>query len=850
MPHIFVSFKNFKQKPAKEKWKLAGKILLYLAGAAFLFVVGMFIYFAKDLPDPNNLNSLVEAQSTKIYDRTGTHLLYEIHGEENRTVVPFSDVPDTVKYATISLEDQSFYTNQGVELTSILRAGLADILHGGATQGGSTITQQLVKQTILSSKKTITRKIKEAILAIELTQKFSKDQILGMYLNTIPYGSNAYGIEAAAETFFGVHAKDLTLDEAALLASLPQAPTYYSPYGSNLDALKARQEYALDQMAKLGYITQDQASAAKQMDVFSKLKPDQENISAPHFVMYVKQYLEQQYGEQALEQGGLNVITTLNWDDQQAAEQAVEQGAAKNIRYNASNAALVAIDPKTGQILAMVGSKNYFDKTIDGQVNVAVRPRQPGSSFKPYVYLTAFEKGFTPETQLWDVDTDFSTDSGQTYDPKNYDLKNHGLVEMQNALAMSLNVPAVKTLYLSGLQSSIATAKSLGITTLNDDPSHYGLSLVLGGGEVTLLDHTTAYASLADDGVYHPNTAILKITDAQGNVLEQYKDNPGKKVVDEKYIAMLDSVLSNNDLRAPVFGANSPLAFPNGEVAAKTGTTNDFRDGWTMGYTPSIAVGVWTGNDDNAPMVTGADGVVTAGPIWRAFMNYALKNSNTSGETFPKYDQQDTGKPVLDGQLDSTKLKVCKLPNHSSNDYCLATSACPSSTVSEKKFTDVHSILYYVNKDDPQGPAPADPSSDPQYKNWEKAVQDYVKKNGGKDKLKNPAPTEECQTSDFKGSQSSVDISSPSDGDTITSSTLEIKGKASAGYGIDNVEIDVNGQKVSSTSSSSFDYTYNIPPGTTGDIPITVTVTDSNGDSGFANETVTISPASPAASGQ
>ncbi len=843
MSHIFVSFKDFKQKPAKEKWKLVGKIVLYLTGAIFLFIVGMFIYYAKDLPNPNNLGNLVEAQSTKIYDRTGTHLLYEIHGEENRTIVPFPDIPTNVKDATIALEDQNFYSNDGIELTSIFRAGLEDLLHGGATQGGSTITQQLVKQTILTSQKTISRKIKEAVLAIELTQKFSKDQILDMYLNTIPYGSNAYGIEAAAETFFGVHAKDLTLDEAAFLASLPQAPTYYSPYGSNLADLKARQEYALDQMAKLGYITQTQADAAKKVDVFAKLKPDKENIHAPHFVMYIKQYLEQKYGEQELEQGGLTVITTLNWDDQQAAEQAVEQGAANNMKYHATNAALVAIDPKTGQVLAMVGSKNYFDNSIDGQVNLATSPRQPGSSFKPYVYITAFEKGYTPETELWDVDTDFDTGNGQTYVPHDYDLKNRGLVEMKNALAESLNIPAVKTLYLAGIQNSINTAKSLGITTLNNPPSYYGLPLVLGGGAVTLLDHTTAYAALANDGVYHPNSAILKVTDAQGHVLEQYQNSPGKKVIDQKYIAMLDSILSNNDLRAPVFGANSPLAFPNGEVAAKTGTTNDFRDGWTMGYTPNIAVGVWTGNNNDTPMVAGSDGVVTAGPIWRAFMNYALKNTADSSASFPKYTPTKTGKPVLDGQLDSTKLKVCKLPGKGDN-YCLATSACPSSTVSDKKFTDIHSILYYVNKDDPQGPAPKNPSADPQFKNWEKAVQDYIKKNGGK--LKNqPAPTQECQSSDFSGSQPTVSISSPSDGATITASTLEVKGKASAGYGISKIEFDINGNKIDTTKSSSFDFKYSVPTGTTGNIQITVTATDNNGDSGFANEKVAVASPSP-----
>jgi len=845
MPHTFVSFKDFKSASAHERWKIAGRIALYLGVAAFLFVAGLFIYFAKDLPSPGKMNSRLVVESTKIYDRTGDHILYDIHGEEKRTQIPFSEMPEALRYATIALEDQNFYSNQGVEITSIIRAGMADLFHLGARQGGSTITQQLIKQTVLTPEKTLSRKIKEAILSIELSQKFSKDEILGMYLNQIPYGSNAYGIESAAQTFFGKHARELTLDEATLLTSLPQAPSYYSPYGNHIDALIGRQRYALNQMAKLGYITQDQADTAKQVDVLSKIKAPSENISAPHFVMYIKEYLEKKYGDQLLEQGGLKVYTTLDWDKQQIAEQAVKDGAANGLKYGANNSALVAMDPKTGQILAMVGSRDYFgkpspDKCIagdtckfEGNFNVATAQRQPGSSFKPYVYLTAFKKGYTPETNIWDVDTNFSTDTGKDYDPKNYDGKNRGLLQMKNTLAMSLNVPAVETLYLAGVQDSISTAHNLGITSLNE-PDKYGLSLVLGGGEVSLLDHVSAYGSLATGGIRHDKTAILKITDSSGTVLEQYQDNPGQRVVDEKYVGMLDYIMSTNDLRAPVFGDHSPLAFTDRPVAAKTGTTNEWRDGWTIGFTPSLVAGVWAGNNDNTVMAQGADGVFTAAPIWRAFMDKTLPNYNI--EQFPKYEKEDAGKDVLNGKLDmSSKVNVCKIPGK--NKYCVANDACPGSKTDKKEFFTAHNILYYVNKDDPRGDAPKDPEKDPQYDNWEKAVQKWVDKNT--EFVTGDVPTDDCKASDFSQYKPSVSLNSPSNGETITAPSFTISAKISADYGIDAVSISVNGGTVSTQSGSSVNYTYDVPADKKhSDLDIKVSVTDKSGNTASDSRTV------------
>jgi 1A family penicillin-binding protein len=752
MQPIFIS-KKFKSSTTKEKFKFLGKIFLYLCGLGVLTVVGIFIYFAKDLPSANSIDAKLIVQSTKIYDRSGEHLLYDVHGEEKRTVIPFNQIPDNVKFATIALEDQGFYTHHGVDPKSILRSALKDVVKGGAAQGGSTITQQFIKQTLLTSEKTITRKIKELILAIELEQKYSKDEILAMYLNQIPYGSSAYGIEAAAQTFFGKSSKDLTLAEAALLASLPNAPTYYSPFGSHLDALAGRKNSALQKMTDQGYITQDQADEAKGVNIISEINPKQDNISAPHFVMYVKEYLEQKYGEQAVEQGGLKVYTTLDWDKQQAAEKAVTDGAAKNVSQNASNAALVAMDPKTGQVLAMVGSKNYFDKSIDGQVNVALANRQPGSSFKPYVYLTAFTKGYTPETLLFDVPTNFSTDDGKEYKPQNYDGKFHGPLQMKNSLAMSLNIPAVKTLYLAGVNDSINLAKGLGIKGLNE-PDRYGLSLVLGGGEVTLLDHVDAYGALAAGGIHRDKTVILKIQDKDGSTLEEYKNNnPGQRVVDEKYVAMLDYIMSTNEFRAPTFGDNNPFKFTDRPVAAKTGTTNEFRDGWAMGFTPSIAVGVWAGNNNNTSMKSGADGIVVAAPIWRSFMNQVL--SNYAVEQFPKYEKEDAGKAVLNGEIDKQDVEVCQIDKgNKSGDYCLANDTCPSGVSEKVTFGSVHDILFYVKKEDPRGDAPTNPKSDPQFKNWEQGVQDWLKQNKNNKDFKNlknldTPPTIDCKSDYF-----------------------------------------------------------------------------------------------------
>lgn len=838
-PNLFVSLNPKKFGRKRWNWKLFWKIFGIFCGICILGVFGVFAYFYKDLPSPESLNERFVIESTKIYDRTGNHLLYEVHGEEKRTQIAYSEMPDVVKYATIALEDREFYSHHGIKFSAILRAVFKDIIKLGSAQGGSTITQQLIKKSMLSDEKTLTRKIKEVILSFELEQKFSKDEILEMYLNTIPYGSNAYGIEAASQTFFGKHARELSLDEAALLASLPQAPSFYSPYGSHTDRLKWRQEFALKTMAELGYITKEQYEEAKNVDIFSKINPFRETISAPHFVMYIKEYLEKKYGEQTVEQGGLRVYTTLDWDKQQIAERVVREGAEKNKeKYSGYNAALVAADPKTGQILSMVGSKNFFGKSepdgcktgktckFEPQVNATISLLQPGSSFKPYVYLTAFIKGYTPDTNIWDVDTNFSTDEGKEYNPKNYDGKNSGLIKMKDALARSLNVPAVKTLYLTGIKDSIDTARRMGITSLNDG-ADYGLSLVLGGAEVRLVDHVNAFGTFATGGIRHDKTIILRIEDNNGNILEKYESNPGERVIEEKYIAMIDYILSTNELRAPVFGEKNPLSFENRKVAAKTGTTNEWRDGWTMGYTPSLVAGVWAGNNDHTIMAQGADGVLVAAPIWRAFMDEALKNYTT--EDFPKYEPEETKKDVLDGKLlMKEELKVCKIPGED-DEYCLANDACPDSKKEKKKFSNAHSILHYIKKDDPREDSSENSKDDPQYDNWEKAVKKWLKDN--KYSTSEP-PTDECDEDDFKKYEPEVEIKSPSNGSKITSPSFTVSVKANAPYGVDKMTIYVNGSNICSDDNDKMNCNYTVPDDKKhSDIKIKVDLRDENENS-------------------
>ncbi|MFA5778028.1 MAG: PBP1A family penicillin-binding protein [Candidatus Paceibacterota bacterium] len=714
--------------------RLLKNIVFFLAGLFVLISSVVIIWiFSMSIPDFNSFKNRKVVNSTQIYDRTGEILLYDIHQDTKRTDISFDQMGLNIKNATVAIEDSEFYTHGGIRITSIVRAFLSNLFGFGIGGGGSTITQQLVKNTLLTQKKSYIRKIKEWVLAIKIDKSMPKEKILEAYLNEIPYGGNVYGIEAASKTYFNKNAQDLTLAEASYLASIPQSPTFFSPYGKNKNKLEERKNLVLSRMLELRFITKEEYNKAKN-EVVAFVPQATTGIKAPHFVFFIKDYLEQKYGSSMMENGGLKITTTIDIDLQTKAEQIVKEGALKNEKdWSGKNAGLVAIDPKTGQILTMVGSRDYFDKTIDGNFNIATANRQPGSSFKPFIYATAFNKGFTPETVLFDLPTEFQTTCNaygkalpgysqkDCYMPDNYDGKYRGPMALRDALAQSINIPAVKLFYLAGLSDSLKTAESMGISTLKD-VGQYGLTLVIGGGEVSLLDMTSAYGVFANSGLKNPYTGILKVEDLNGKILEEFSPKT-QEVLPKNTALTISDILSDNEARIPTFGTNSVLQIAGKKVAVKTGTTNSNKDAWTVGYTPSIVVGVWAGNNENAPMKKG--GSTMAGPIWNKFIIEALKN--LPNESFEKPDTEIDPKkikPALRGFWQGNEnFFIDKLSGK------LATPLTPKETLQEKVITNVHSILFWINKNDILGLAPINPESDPQFNHWEIPVQNWWAQN-------------------------------------------------------------------------------------------------------------------------
>jgi len=686
-------------------WNLILKILL--GGCLFFIFCGsvLFIYYAKDLPRPEVFTERPFVLPTKIYDRTGEVLLYQIYDEEKRTIVPLEQMPDHLKQAVIAAEDANFYSHFGLDIGGIFRSVLNNLRIGKAVYGGSTISQQLIRSSFLTLEKTLKRKTKEIILTLELERRYSKDQILEFHLNQVPFGSNAYGVASASQTYFNKDVAELSLTQSAILASLIQGPSRLSPYGSHMDELLARKDYVLDRMVQEHYISQEEAEVAKEEALeFAEIRHP---IEAPHFVLYVKKYLEEKYSDYFLKEKGLKVYTTLDWQLQTAAEEIVTNGVKANQGYNAHNASLVALSPQTGEILAMVGSANWHATSswpqncitseegclFDPKFNIAtLGERQPGSAFKPFAYAVAFQKGFLPETILWDVQTEFNPNCASTtnqekdeygldcYHPGNYDENFRGPISLRKALAQSINLPSVKVLYLAGVKETIDLAQLLGITTLDQPLSWYGLSLVLGGGEVKLLDLVSAYGVFAAQGLQVPPISILKIEDSEGNIIEENKKTQ-KRVLETEVANLINDVLSDNETRAPMFGLWSPLYVPGHQAAAKTGTTQEYRDAWTIGYTPSIVAGVWAGNNNNAP-ADEKPGVVLAGPMWNQFMKKALEIY--PGEDFKKPEPIETENPALRGEVD---------------------------------WEDPHSILYYIDDN---------PELNSQYQNWEAAIENWL----------------------------------------------------------------------------------------------------------------------------
>ncbi len=669
-----------------------------LAGALFLWAATL------QIPDLSTIENRKIEQSVKIYDRTGTVLLYDLNKNAQRTLVPISQISPNIQNATVAIEDPGFYRHHGIQITAIARALFVDITSLSASQGGSTITQQVVKNTLLTNTKSVTRKLAEWILSLKLERVLTKDQILELYLNQAPYGGPVYGVEQASETFFNKHASDVSLPEAAYLAGVLPAPSYYSPYGNHKAGLDARKNLVLDKMFEHGYISAEERDQAKAA-VVTFVPQRTSSITAPHFVFYVQQYLEQKYGEDALHQSGWSVTTTLDADLQTKAEEVVQARAASNqANFNASNEAMVAVDPHNGQILVMVGSRNYFDTEIGGNFNVTLAARQPGSTFKAFAYAEAFLKGYTPDTVVFDVPTQFSTSCAANnfsndppcYAPVDYDNKWRGPMTLRNAIAQSINVPSVKVLYLAGLADTLQLAKSMGISTLGD-PGQYGLTLVLGGGEVTPLEMTSAYGTFANNGMHYPTTAVLQIKDAGGAVIEDNNQPTGTQVLPTTVAEKINDILSDNVARAPL-GENEYLNFPGSDVAVKTGTTNNYRDAWVIGYSPNLAVGAWAGNNNNTPMAKKVGGLIVA-PFWHEFMAYAL--TKRPRESFPREEFAPSPKPALNG-------------------------AWPIRGADGAP----HEILYWVDRGDPTGLPPLNPASDSQFHLWDPPVQNWVAAHG------------------------------------------------------------------------------------------------------------------------
>lgn len=815
----------------KEGLKRIGTFFIIMFG----IIVGLFGWYAKDLPTPNKINSRFAAQTTQIFDRNGK-LLYEMHGDQNRILVDFNDIPQNMKNATIAIEDKNFYKHGGFSGTRIFGSAFYNLLNRGkGLQGGSTITQQFVKNALLTNEQTIPRKIKELILSIEIEQMYKKDDILKMYLNEIPYGSNAYGVKVAAKTYFNKDLKDLTLEESATLAAITNAPTYYSPYGNHKDALMARKDLVLDLMAEQGYITKDQAKEAKAKTITFANNP-YGSITAPHFVMYVKEKLVEKYGEKMASEGGLKVYTSLDLELQKSAEKAVLDNEKKFTKYGASNAAVVSVDPKTGQILAMVGSRDFFNQDIDGNVNVTTMDRQPGSSFKPYAYVTTWKQtGWGPGSTLYDFKTDF----GGGYVPSNYDGRDHGIQSMRTALDGSLNIPAVKALYIAGMSETLKTAHDMGISTLND-PSQYGLSLVLGAGEVKPIDHVAAFGVFANGGIKQDQSWFVKIEDANGKTMEEYKQKPGKQVLDPQLAYLMSNVLSDNNARTYIFGSKNYLTLPDRPVAAKTGTTNDYRDAWTVGYTPQVATAVWVGNNSGKLMSKGADGSVVAAPIWQQYMIAAHKGKaveqfakpsgiktvtidaitgrqvtsatkQTRTDVFPSWYKTPA---AVNGQ--AVEVKINKLTGKLINDSCPA----PAEVTQTITYSPITAEI---------------PAKDPAYSRWNAPVQAWATSAGySTDSASAPTEKDDC-TAFSATNKPSVNIVGPN---PTTHSPFTARATAATPNGFDSLTFSINGTSYPATANGSYyEASITLPKGT---YTLIATVKDKYAQTATTSENITV----------
>lgn len=802
------------------KWT---KIGFFAAIGLFLFLFFILPVLAFNLPSPDKIVR-TQGFSTKILDRNGK-LLYDIYANQNRTPVKLEDIPEYLRQATVAIEDKNFYKHQGFDPIGIMR-GFLRIFTRGRAAGGSTLTQQLVKNVLLTNDRTLVRKVKEFVLAIQIEKKYTKDEILQMYLNEAPYGGTSWGVAAAAQTYFGKDVKDLNLVESAILAGMPQSPSAYSPYSSTPTAYIDRTKDVLRRMREDGYITKEQEVAAGESLEGFEFQPKGASLNAPHFVQYVEKILEDTYGHAVVEQGGLTITTTLDLELQDKAQQIVADEIAKVEKQHITNGALVVLNPETGEILSMVGSKNFFADDYDGQVNVTTSLRQPGSSFKPFTYVTGFKEGYSPATLIMDVPTSFPGGVGQPdYKPVNYDGKYVGPIQVRYALANSRNIPAVKMLAMVGIKDVLETATDLGITTLpptNDTLKRVGLSLTLGGGEVRLIDMTAAYSAFVNGGYRVDPVAILKVTDMNGKVLEDNKPQKGKRVLSEGQAFLISDILSDNNARKDTFGLNSYLNIAN--VMAKTGTTNDKRDNWTIGGNGNAMVGVWVGNNDNSQMLSVASGVSGASPIWNKVTKESLKgkpefsfkppsdvaqisvdavSGYAAHDNFPsrnEYFVRGT-EPAAQDPI-HVLLKVCK------SDGKLAT---PSDIASGNYDTKEY---YQFKEEDPTAGAGA-------ANRWQEGILNWI--NTQSDAKYHP-PTEYCGTSN----PLSVGFTNIHDHDSdLLTGEKDVTFTANSSSAITQVDLKLNGGKICTFNNGANNYTCKVNFSSKGIYTIEVVAMDS-----------------------
>ncbi len=796
-----------------DKSKLMARVSFF--GMVFVVVGALvailaFTIVARELPAPDKVVRR-EGFSTKITDRNG-QVLYDLYANQKRIPIKIDQVPQDLRDATVAIEDKNFYKHEGFDPTGWIRSIYRVIFFRKQLAGGSTLTQQLVKNVLLTPERSIWRKVKEFILSVQIERKFNKDEILQMYLNEAPYGGTAWGVEAASETYFDKSVSELNLIESAILAGLPQRPSVYSPFSSHPDAFKGRTTDVLRRMEEDGYITKDERDRALDEMESIKFASESGSIKAPHFVFYIKKQLEDRFGDRLVEQGGLTVTTSLDYGLQEKAQQAVTEEIAKVEKVHITNGAAVVIDPLSGEILAMVGSKDYNDPNYDGKVNVTTSRRQPGSAIKPVTYVTAFKEGYTPASMLMDVQTTFPGGANNPeYKPVNYDGKFHGPIQLRYALGNSLNIPAVKLLALVGIKDVLNTAFDMGLTTLEptqENLSRLGLSMTLGGGEVTLLDMVSAYSAFSNGGKRVEPVSILKVVDRDGKVLEEHKSIDGKRVLDEQHAFLINSILSDNKAREATFGLNSLLNIPGKTIAVKTGTTNDRRDNWTIGWgSKSRIVGVWVGNNDNSAMKQVASGISGASPIWRRILLAALENFpdqkfEQPGGTLTLDVDAVSGFRAHDGFSTRTEFFVDGAEPNGDDQIHKKTKICKASgklaTALDIARGDYDEKEYFFFKEN-------DPTGGLNGQNmWQKGIDEWLLTQS--DPRYHP-PLEFCSSSN----EISIEIREPEDRSTINSagsgSDVRIRVEPYTSAGISNIEIFVDGTNRANFGSRPYEVT-------------------------------------------